>query len=147
MQNSLLTPSLSQPNHNVRLYSPRSSFFVAFFGGPIAVVLYSMLNSIRLRRWVDGLAYLVAISAVLALYYWLATSNDDILHWIREQLGRRTNTYLFRFSALMLWGAFYLMHKEYHRSAELFDIQPPSPWVPALGCIAAVFITATLLGG
>lgn len=139
MSNTLLTPSLSSTENNVRLYSPESSFFVAFFGGPIALVFYSALNSYRLKRAEDSVFYLLATILIVALYYWQAVGDHSaLMQWLNAQFGSSAVTrYLPRILALLLWGGFYLMHRKYHRSAELFEVEPPKPWIPATICIVA----------
>ncbi|WP_147330433.1 MULTISPECIES: hypothetical protein [unclassified Duganella] len=151
MREHLLTPSLSASAPPVSLYSIRSSFFVAFLGGPAAIILYSTLNSWRLRRVLDIPAYLIAIILFVLLVY---GTRGDVAYfaWLREQLGSDTTRFLSRGLALALCGLFYLLHKKQHRSATLFGSKAPSPWIPAiastvLGYAATVGVAALLLRG
>lgn len=111
---------------------------VAFFGGPIAQVLYSALNSYRLRRPADAVLYLSALVLTGGFFYWLLGGiQGPLLPWIETQLGTSTTArYLPRILALLLWGGFYLLHRQYHRSADLMNVDRPRPWIPALACIA-----------
>lgn len=148
MREHLLTPSLSASAPPVSLYSIRSSFFVAFLGGPAAIILYSTLNSWRLRRALDIPAYLIAVILFVLLVY--ARGDVAYFGWLREQLGSDTIRFLSRGLALALCGMFYLLHKKQHRSATLFDSKAPSPWLPAiastvLGYAATVGLAALLL--
>lgn len=148
MREHLLTPSLSASAPPVSLYSIRSSFFVAFLGGPAAIILYSTLNSWRLRRTLDIPAYLIAVILFVLVVY--ARGDVAYFAWLREQLGSDTTRFLSRALALALCGMFYLLHKKQHRSATLFDSKAPSPWIPAiassvLGYAATVGLAALLL--
>jgi hypothetical protein len=141
MREHLLTPSLSGQRHSVNLYSPQSSFMVGFFAGPIALILYSALNSYRLKRLADVIAYLgAAIITVMLLYWYLITADGAVAVWLNEEFGRDATRFLTRFLALLLWGGFYLMHRKYHRSAEVFDVKPPRPWIPALLCAGLGYV-------
>lgn len=135
MREHLLTPSLSASGPPVSLYSIRSSFFVAFLGGPAALILYSTLNSWRLRRTLDIPAYLAAIVLLMLLIY---GARDDVSYfaWLRQELGSDAGKFLSRALALGLCGVFYLLHKKQHRSASLFNSTAPSPWIPAIVCMA-----------
>ena len=135
MREHLLTPSLSASGPPVSLYSIRSSFFVAFFGGPAAILLYSGFNSWRLRRLRDIPAYLAG-AALLALLVYGTRDDVDSFVWLRHELGGDTIRVLSRALALLLCGMFYLLHKKQHRSASLFNSKAPSPWIPAIACMA-----------
>ena len=69
MREHLLTPSLSADGPPAALYSIRSNFLVAVFGGPLAILLYSTLNSWRLRRAADIPVYLAGLALLVALLY------------------------------------------------------------------------------
>ncbi|SFU34937.1 hypothetical protein [Pseudoduganella namucuonensis] len=138
MTEHLLRPSLANTRTAAALYSPRSSFLLGFFMGPLPLILYSALNSIRLKRAVDMVAYAIALAVFSALVY---TSFMDqrpaALVWINAQLGEGTSMRgAARILAIVLWGCFYLMHRKEHRSADLFG-ERPSPWIAAIGCAVA----------
>ena len=138
MTEHLLRPSLASTRTAAALYSPQSSFLLGFFMGPLPLILYSALNSIRLKRVGDTVAYAIALAAFGALIY--ASFMDPrpaALVWINEQLGTGSSMRgASRILAVVLWGCFYLMHRKEHRSVELFG-ERPSPWIAAIGCALA----------
>lgn len=138
MTEHLLRPSLASPRTAAALYSPRSSFLLGFFMGPLPLILYSALNSIRLKRAGDMAAYAIALAAFIALMY--ASFMDPrpaALVWINTQLGDRSSMRgASRILAVVLWGCFYLMHRKEHRSVDLLGARP-SPWIAAIGCALA----------
>jgi hypothetical protein len=146
MHESLLTPSLSSRNAPAAtLYSVRSSFLLAFFGGPLAIILYSALNSVRLRRPLDALAYLAALALVAGLYIALLERAAPLLA-LGRLIGRNAFSVISTCMALLLMGAFYLMHRKQHRANQLFGADAPSPWIPAILCAAIAYGADYLLG-
>ena len=136
MREALLTPSLSSSSKpSTALYSVQSGFLVAFFGGGFAIILYAALNSIRLRRPLDALAYVAASALLCALFYAAAISWPPLVTLL-DTLGQGSWRYVSRAASLLLFGAFYLLHRKEHRSAELFGLAPLSPWIPAIACMA-----------
>jgi hypothetical protein len=138
MTEHLLRPSLANTDPAAALYSPRSSFLLGFFMGPLPLILYSALNSIRLKRAADMVAYAIALAAFIALTYAsFMEPRPAALVWINAQLGEGTSMRgASRILAVVLWGCFYLMHRKEHRSVDLFG-ERPSPWMAALGCAVA----------
>ncbi len=147
MLDSLLTPSLSSTQANKQISSPGFSFFVAFLGGPCAIIAFSAINSYKLRRPFDAAAYLIAVTAFFGLLFLIkhplmATTTV----WLQQQLGPRHAFYLMRCYALLLWGLFYLMHLKTHRCAALFNDTPRIPWLSALACTGFGYIALILAG-
>lgn len=138
MTEHLLRPSLTKTRTTATLYSPQSSFLLGFFMGPLPLILYSALNSIRLKRPGDAVAYAVGLAIFCALIY--ASFMDPrpaALAWINAQLGQGASMRgASRILAVVLWGCFYLMHRKEHRSVDLFGARP-SPWIAAIGCAVA----------
>ncbi|MFC0252740.1 hypothetical protein [Massilia consociata] len=141
MTEHLLRPSLANNRAAVALYSPQSSFLLGFFMGPLPLILYSALNSIRLQRPRDTLAYAIALAAFLALVYAsFLEPRPAALAWINDQLGEGNSMRgATRILAVVLWGCFYLMHRKEHRSVDLLGTRP-SPWIAAIGCAVAGMI-------
>lgn len=137
MRESLLSPSLSAAARapSTALYSVQSGFLVAFFGGGFGIILYSALNSWKLRRPLDALAY-VAAAALLTALMAAAVAGWAPLVSLFTMLGAGSARYFLRALSLLLFGAFYLLHRKQHRSATLFGIASLSPWIPAIVCIA-----------
>jgi len=145
MHEHLLQPSLSASAAPApALYSTQSSFLVAFLGGPVAIVLYSALNSWRLRRPVDIVAYLVTLALVVALM----VDHDHggpLFSAFVDYFGAGSDRYLWRLLALGAFGAFYLLHRKQHRSTQLFGGKAPSPWIPAIACMVVGYGVTVLL--
>ena len=139
MRESLLTPSLSPsaaPTAN--LYSVQSSFVLAFFGGPFAIILYSALNSWKLRRPLDALVYLAGMALAVSYLVAVWTAYAPMVQLVNV-IGRSAAEALWRALALALMGVVYLLHRKQHRSAALFAGQTPSPWVPAIACAVLAY--------
>lgn len=138
MTEHLLRPSLTKSRTTAALYSPQSSFLLGFFMGALPLILYSALNSIRLKRVNDTAAYVIALAAFIALIYSsFMDPRPAALVWVNAQLGQGSSMRgASRILAVVLWGCFYLMHRKEHRSVELLGTRP-SPWIPAIGCAVA----------
>lgn len=145
MREHLLTPSLTANVPSAAPYSTRSSFLVALFGGPLAILLYAALSSWRLRRAIDAPVYVAGLALLVALLY-AAIVDKPLLAGAAAILGKDTIRFLSSALSLGLCGVFYLLHKKQHRSAALFATKPPSPWIPAIACIAAGYFGVRGLG-
>jgi hypothetical protein len=135
MREDLLRPSLTNAPPAVGLYSIGWSLLPGFFLGPFPVILYSALNSYRLRRWLDSLIYLLAIAGAVGVL--IATTMDPLpaaVQWFQEATGSRQPMYtMLRVYAVMLWGGFYLLHRQQYRSSNMLT-DLPSAWIPCLVC-------------
>jgi len=140
MREHLLTPSLSATTRPVTLYSVQSSFLIAFLGGPVAILLYSSLNSWRLRRTKDIPVILLGAGAVVGLVYALLF-QPMLFAGLVELLGNDTFRALRTVLSLAICGVFYGLHQKQHRSAAFFHDKPPSPWIPALVCIVVGYVS------
>jgi hypothetical protein len=140
VQPDLLRPSLGGEAALRPLYSPRANFIVAFFGGPLALILFSGLNARRLRRLPKDLPFYVGAFAIvaLALYALAATSLGTSIAVAlgSEGSARQVTRIGSRVLALLLWGFFHLRHRRFQRSAELWDAPRPNPWPAGLACTA-----------
>jgi len=128
---------------------------VAFLGGPFAILLFSALNSRRLGRLGrDAWAYVLAATITSGLVLWLAghaaaQTTPEALAYLGE--GRRGVRAAARLFAIVLFGAFYLLHRRYHRAARLRGEDAPSPWLPGiavsiLGAVLATALVAVAMG-
>ncbi len=141
----LLRPSLSSDKPTVSLFSTRAGFFMAFFGGPIAVTFFSALNSRKLERLKDDmLFYAIGVILFVVLVFTMLNATPDgesIINWLQEQ---RRNNPLFRYGskvlALVLWGGYYYLHRPYHRAMQFAGIDSPSPWKAAFTCLGLSLI-------
>lgn len=133
MRESLLTPSLSSPSApSASLYSVQSALLVAFLGGNFAIILYAALNSWKLRRPMDALAYVAALAVVMAVFV-AGVSGWPPMMALVNLVG--SGSIVLRALALLLFGAFYLLHRKQHRSAALLGMPAASPWIAAISCI------------
>lgn len=140
MREHLLTPSLSATTRPVKLYSIQSSFLVAFFGGPAAALLYSGLNSWRLRRTADIPVHLAGAAVIVGFVYALLF-QPALFNGLFDLLGNDMVRALRTLLSLAICGVFYALHQKQHRSAAFFHDKPPSPWIPALICIVVGYVS------
>ena len=145
----LLQPTLSKEAQRVPIFSVRACFFTAFLGGPLAVTFLSALNSNRLKRLKNDLIfYLIGISAFLVYLFIIldVPEGESVREWIASQ--RRENMF-YRYGSrgmgLLLWGAYYYLHKQYYKAMSLFDMEPPNPWITAIICILTAGFFQVLL--
>lgn len=134
----LLEPSLAPDASGDALapYSVRASFFVAFFGGVFALLIFSALSSRRMRRLERDAALYVALaiasaSLVVLEASWLAAGT--VPAWL-EILGEGTRGVrnLSRVLALAAFGAVALRHRTLQKAIELSGREAPNPWSAGL---------------
>lgn len=139
MKNSLLQPVLSEAHSKIALISSRALFFTAFFGGPVAIILLSALNSQRLKRLKhDFLLYGAGLIILVAAFFYFIDIPEGAQGW--QWIGEyRRNHPIFRYGhrvlALAYWAVSYGLHRRFHKSMVLMDIEPLSPWIPAIVCV------------
>lgn len=135
MVQDLLKPSLQAARPAIAIYSTRASFFVAFLGGPLAIVLFTGLNSRRLGRLREDGPWLVlggaiAVAATLTPFVLMdAASGAD-----RGLLTAQNMRIASRALAILICGGYYLMHRAQHRSMQFLGLDPPEPWEPGVLC-------------
>ncbi len=155
---SLLDPSLEGSVRSDPIYSVQACFFVAFLGGPFAIIFFSGLNAHRLRRLARDAWALVLAALVTAFFIGLISLRDaggEVPEWLSFLGDGRTGVRNFaRLLALVLFGGFYLLHQRFHRASALRADEAPSPWVPGLvatlaglGATTAVIAVAKGMGG
>jgi hypothetical protein len=141
--NDLLKAELSTEGSGRSLYSSKALFFTAFFGGPIAVVLLSALNSRLLNRLKSDLIfYFLAGFLIFAFLYYVIVvpENAQGIKWLGE--FRRANPvfkYGPRVIALIFWVISYALHRKFHKAIAIMGLKPMKPWVPGIIC--------TIVGG
>lgn len=134
----LLTPELSESGRVRPFYSSVALFMTAFFGGPVAVMLLSALNSKKMMRLKkDALYYIVFPIIIFTFYYFAITVPEGVhgLSWLEEY---RHSHPIYKHGpkalALIFWTVSYALHKKQHKIMQLFDIKPKNPWIAAIAC-------------
>jgi hypothetical protein len=136
--NDLLEPSLQEPGPATRIYSIRSSFLVAFLGGPFAITLFSALNSRRLGRLPRDLPfYAIGLLATVLVIAWIWPENGarSFVEFAEQRRADPMLRYGARAVGLVLFGYFSWMHRVAHRSVKLVGDQYAKPWLPAIACM------------
>ncbi|WP_437967953.1 hypothetical protein WMF04_01040 [Sorangium sp. So ce260] len=143
----LLQPSLEREAVPRALLSDRAAFLVAFFGGPLAALLVGGFNTRALRRlaqdaWLLALALAWSILVVAVAAHATATTPNELTatrhvalfgHEVSAAVLRR----LVQASGLLVFLAFFLRHRRFHRAAAIADVKPARPWVVGLSCLVA----------
>jgi hypothetical protein len=148
----LLRPSLSSGVIAKAPYSVRATFLTAFFGGSVAAIAITAVNSGRLRRFRRDLAVL-ALMLVAVLVFRMALIYTDwgrgFVVWLTELAGTRGLAYFDRLLGLALFGLGYALHRKEQRGADFVGLERPNGWLAGLACIGfsiaftVVFILAT----
>lgn len=139
----LLSPVLSAEKPPAAIYSTRAEFFTAFIGGAFAILLFSALNATHLDRlradlWRYILAAIISVAVIVGVVY-LRTA-DPAPAWVPAALtgeARGAIRWAGRGYALLVWLAFWLPYRRYHKTAEMMGIAPRNPWKAAIACIVA----------
>jgi hypothetical protein len=136
----LLRPTLSDYRQAPALYSSTGFFLSSFFGGPVGAAFYGLCNSQRLNRlWQDMPVILPAAAAAFFVIFLLQSGGQ--VPGLADLLGggaRGALELVLRALALVVFGAIYLLHRKFFRSARVSGTKPLSSWIPG--------IAATLLG-
>jgi hypothetical protein len=136
----LLRPTLSGYRQAPAIYSSTGFFLATFFGGPVGAAVYASFNSYRLGRWSADLPVYVALAAAPFFVVLLLFKNGD--------LARGTVEVALRALALACFGAIYLMHRKFFRSARVAGVKPLSSWTPGILAVLLGYLanTAFILG-
>lgn len=145
----LLEPSLSPLRQAPALYSLQANFMVAFFGGGLASVLFTGLNSRRLGRVSKDLPLLVAggvFFVVLTVWAGTLTVPGASLPFEGDlQANSRMMRIVNRGLALVFFGLTFLSHRRFHSAAKLSGAEHAKPWKPALACVGVSIVSSFLL--
>lgn len=153
----LLRPSLSPSNRIERApYSLQVGFLSAFFGGPLAAVGMSMLNSWRMGTLQRDAILLGAMGLLGAgLVGLLAVGSAEGAAWLvtlERWFGRNAGSYLERLGGLLLFAGEAALHRREQRAADLFGLPRPNGWIVGIAFIVggragSLLIDAAVLGG
>lgn len=131
---SLLQASLSQHQPKRPMYSVTAHALVAFFGGPVALVLFSGLSVHHIGLLRPHLKYYVLLLlAVLGVTYfmsfWLVTGWPE---WLAVASKSSSSFKLVnRVIALGLFGVIYVFQRHYFSISQMKG-EASNPWVPAI---------------
>lgn len=147
MRKDLLQPELSSGGDHVPLYSARAGFYVAFLGGPIAIALFSALNSKRLGRLhKDVYVYLLVNVAAVGFLIFGVNNPESFSFDATDDNPTRNLRFAYQLVGLLSFGLYYLMHKRNYRTEQIFGDKPPSPWGAAILCtLGALALTFAVL--
>jgi hypothetical protein len=146
----LLEPSLAERRAYAPIYSKRAGFFVAFFGGVYATLVFNSINSARLRRLGrDGALYLAAGALWSLALVWFGSVglSESPPQWL-ELFGDagRTVRYGGKVMAMLLFGAVAFLHRPYYAAQEMGATEPPNPWVVGVGAaLLSMAVTAAMV--
>jgi hypothetical protein len=133
----LLRPTLSDYRQAPALYSSTGFFLSSFFGGPVGAAVYGLCNSYRLNRLATDLPVIIALAAA-AFFLALVFLNGGQMAGIADLLGappRRTVEVVLRAFALACFGAIYLMHRRFFRTARVTGNKSLPSWIPGIAAV------------
>lgn len=145
----LFQPSLSRNASAAPLHPFGAVFFVAFFGGPLALVVIGALNSRRLGRLShDAYVYVLAVAGTVGLTT-VSVAFPDLLASISVGEDPKTTLRLaFRAFSLGLAGLLWLQHRRHYRAMRTMGLHAPTPWIAAILCVlAGIVLTFALALG
>lgn len=138
----LLRPTLSDYQRAPELYNSTGFFLSAFFGGPLGAAIYGGANSHRLNRLRTDLPLLVAVVAAGFLLP-LVLHDAGWLQALAASIGgsvERNYGLIMRAFGLVSYGAIYLMHRQFFRSARVSGAKGIPGWVPGIAAIVSGFV-------
>lgn len=144
MDPALLQPSLKGKSAEAG-FSQQASFFVGFFGGGIAAVLFTAWNASLWRRLKQDapLLVIVALAVAAAVFFHaramaeLIAAGQEPAWWLKRGVPRALG--------IAVWAVFALRHSALYKAQALSDVKPRSPWLPALACVLVALGASLLL--
>jgi hypothetical protein len=137
----LLRPTLGDYQRVPGLYNSTGFFLTAFFGGPLGAAIYGGANSRRLGRLGQDLPQLVLVVAGAFLLPYVL-HETGWLHDVAASMGgsvARNYGLFLRGLGLLAFGAIYLMHRQFFRSARISGTKEITGWVPGITGLVAGF--------
>ena len=138
----LLRPTLSGYERAPELYNATGFFLSAFFGGPLGAAIYGGANSHRLTRLQKDLPLLVVVVALCFLLP-LVLQDAGWLQGLAVSIGGRVERnygLIMRAFGLVAYGAIYLMHRRFIRSARVSGAKVIPGWVPGIASIVLGYV-------
>jgi hypothetical protein len=135
----LLRPTLSGYQRAPELYNSTGFFFSAFFGGPLGAAIYGAANSQRLGRLSKDLLLIASVMAAAFLAPYLLHEVGWLPRLSTAIGGRVMRNYelVVRAFGLLAYGAIYLMHRRFFRSAQVSGATEIPGWVPGIAAVVA----------
>lgn len=145
---SLLEPSLKKRAPTGALYSIGSHVLVAFFGGPFALIFFSMWGAHKINRlqehWLLYAVGALAAGILLATVYWLLNSGWPAALEIGSS-DRKSAKNIVTIGSILLCGFLYLGLRDYFRVGE-FSGEAPSPWIAGItAAVVGYLMTLSLI--
>jgi hypothetical protein len=138
-RHDLLQPSLAAGSAAARPpYSDTASFVASFFGGPIAALGMFTMSSWRLDRLRRDAPLVLAGLIVYALWFVLWHGQGEASEMLAASLamlGSNGPALALRLIGLGLFAAGAALHRRERRSAELFGLARPKPWLVVVAWI------------
>ena len=140
----LLEPVLDESRASEPLFSNAANFWVAFLGGPFALLGFSWLNTKRLGRQSEDL-WLYVLCAVLSIVGFAVvvgyaiqsdpalSADDDI--WSAIGSHRREIRFVPRLMGVALYGVFFFLYRRFYKAAAMYRQEHPSPWSAGIGAV------------
>ena len=132
----LLIPSLNNDDNHGVPFSVFSHVLVAWFGGPLAIVGFSMLcannmNRLKSRSWFFVILTILAmffLGVSLAVNFGIITP-PDLLNF---ESNRKAGDFLLKIGAICLFGIFYLNFRQQFLASSYNTISVTSALKPGL---------------
>jgi hypothetical protein len=126
-RDELLHPSLQDATIPKAPYSVYTVFVTSAFGGPLAAIAITALNSYRLRLIRDVAPLSLALITYLAFLAALTDPGWGLTSWISYR-----NFHVLFPAAVLAYG--YLSHRLQQRSADVLGLKRPNGWIAGLPC-------------
>ena len=140
MSDELLRPSLER-SEPVAILSSGALMGAAFFGGPIAVTIVAVMNSVSLRRLAKEWPMILAAFAVGAVSVYLF--GNYVFDGLADARSFRIAA---RAAGFVSFGIVWLMHRKELRALSTLGIEPRSPWQPVIAaCLVAIAVHAVIV--
>jgi hypothetical protein len=133
----LLRPTLSDYTRSPALYHTTGFALAAFFGGPVGAAVYSLANTTRLSRLKQDAPIVVILTALALLIPMMLVRSGqfDALADFAGMTPRGTGEILLRGLGLAIFGAIYLLHRRFFRSARVSGVKALPSWPVGIAAV------------
>ena len=137
----LLRPTLSDYERTPSLYNSTGFFLSSFFGGPMGAAIYGGANSQRLGRLAADLPLLLGVTAVAFMLPYVLYEAGWLQGIAASIGGSATRNYglIMRALGLATYGAIYIMHRRFFRSARVSGATEIPGWIPGIAAVVVGF--------